>query len=221
VKLEDGEVTLRPIAGTRRRGRDAAEDARLERELKEDPKENAEHVMLVDLGRNDVGRVARVGSVRLTALRTVERYSHVMHLVSEVRGLLKDGLGAVDVLKAGFPAGTVSGSPKVRAMEIIDELEPARRGPYAGAVGYFDRSGNMEMCIAIRTLLQRGRRVSVQAGGGLVYDSKPSAEYEETVNKARAVLTALAQAESRSLEGKAVAVPFGRRPGKARAGGGR
>jgi len=221
IKLEDGEVTLRPIAGTRRRGRDAAEDQRLEAELRADPKENAEHVMLVDLGRNDVGRVAQVGSVRLTALKTIERYSHVMHLVSEVRGRLKEGLSAVDVLRAGFPAGTVSGSPKVRAMEIIDELEPARRGPYAGAVGYFDRGGNMEMCIAIRTLLQRGRRVSVQAGGGLVYDSKPAAEYAETVNKARAVLTALAQAESRSLEGQARAVPPGRRPGRARAGGAR
>jgi anthranilate synthase component I len=200
IKLEEGEVTLRPIAGTRRRGKDAAEDAVLEAELRADPKENAEHVMLVDLGRNDVGRVSRVGSVRVTALKTVERYSHVMHLVSEVKGRLADGLGAVDVLRAGFPAGTVSGSPKVRAMEIIDELEPARRGPYAGAVGYFDRGGNMEMCIAIRTLMAHGRRVSVQAGGGLVYDSKPEDEYQETINKARAVFTAVAQAESGSLE---------------------
>ncbi len=207
IKLEAGEVTLRPIAGTRRRGKDAAEDARLEADLRADPKENAEHVMLVDLGRNDVGRVSQVGTVRVTALKTVERYSHVMHLVSEVKGRLAKGLSAVDVLRAGFPAGTVSGSPKVRAMEIIDELEPARRGPYAGAVGYFDRSGDMEMCIAIRTLLQKGRRVSVQAGGGLVYDSKPAAEYQETVNKARAVLTALAQAESRTLEGGAKVVP--------------
>jgi anthranilate synthase component I len=212
IKLEAGEVTLRPIAGTRRRGKDAAEDARLEAELRADPKENAEHVMLVDLGRNDVGRVSQVGTVRVTALKTVERYSHVMHLVSEVRGRLAKGLSAVDVLRAGFPAGTVSGSPKVRAMEIIDELEPARRGPYAGAVGYFDRSGDMEMCIAIRTLLQNGRRVSVQAGGGLVYDSKPAAEYQETVNKARAVLTALAQAESRTLEGGAKVVPVRRAP---------
>jgi anthranilate synthase component 1 len=200
VKLEDGEVTLRPIAGTRRRGQDPAEDARLEAELRADPKENAEHVMLVDLGRNDVGRVARIGSVRLTALRTVERYSHVMHLVSEVKGRLAPGLSALDVLAAGFPAGTVTGSPKVRAMEIIDELEPARRGPYAGAVGYFDRGGDMEMCIAIRTLLQSGRRVSVQAGAGLVYDSKPAAEYRETVSKARALFAAVAQAESGSLE---------------------
>ncbi len=205
IKLEDGEVTLRPIAGTRKRGADPAEDAALEAELRADPKENAEHVMLVDLGRNDVGRVAAVGSVRLTNLKVVERYSHVMHLVSEVRGRLAAGLSAVDVLRAGFPAGTVSGSPKVRAMEIIDELEPARRGPYAGAVGYFDRGGDMEMCIAIRTLMANGRRVSVQAGGGLVYDSVPELEYQETLNKARAVFTAVAQAESRLLD--AVAVP--------------
>jgi anthranilate synthase component 1 len=197
IQLEDGEVTLRPIAGTRPRGRDADADARLEAELRADPKENAEHVMLVDLGRNDVGRVARVGSVRVTQLKTVERYSHVMHLVSEVKGALADGLGATDVLRAGFPAGTVTGSPKVRAMEIIDELEPARRGPYAGAVGYFDRGGDMAMCIAIRTLMANGARVSVQAGAGIVYDSKPAAEYQETVNKARALFTAVAQAERR------------------------
>jgi anthranilate synthase component 1 len=200
VKLQGGEVTLRPIAGTRRRGADAAEDQALEAELRADPKENAEHVMLVDLGRNDVGRVSAVGSVRVSQLKTVERYSHVMHLVSEVKGRLAGGLSAVDVLRAGFPAGTVSGSPKVRAMEIIDELEPARRGPYAGAVGYFDRRGDMEMCIAIRTLMANGRRVSVQAGGGLVYDSLPEAEYQETLSKARAVFTAVAQAESRVLD---------------------
>jgi anthranilate synthase component 1 len=211
IKLEDGEVTLRPIAGTRRRGADADEDARLEAELRADPKENAEHMMLVDLGRNDVGRVAAVGSVRVTALRSVERYSHVMHLVSEVRGQLAAGLSAVDVLRAGFPAGTVSGSPKVRAMEIIDELEPARRGPYAGAVGYFDRGGDMEMCIAIRTLMASGRRVSVQAGAGIVYDSVPSAEYQETVNKARAVFTAVAQAQGRALHAAAVTPPASRR----------
>jgi anthranilate synthase component 1 len=200
VKLEAGEVTLRPIAGTRRRGASAEADQQLEAELRADPKENAEHVMLVDLGRNDVGRVSEVGTVRVTALKTVERYSHVMHLVSEVKGRLRKGLGAVDVLRAGFPAGTVSGAPKVRAMEIIDELEPARRGPYAGAVGYFDRGGDMEMCIAIRTLMANGRRVSVQAGGGLVYDSVPEAEYQETLNKARAVFTAVAQAEGRVLD---------------------
>jgi len=213
VKLEAGEVTLRPIAGTRRRGTDSEEDLRLEAELRADPKENAEHVMLVDLGRNDVGRVSRIGSVRITALRTVERYSHVMHLVSEVKGELAKGLSAVDVLRAGFPAGTVSGSPKVRAMEIIDELEPARRGPYAGAVGYFDRGGDMEMCIAIRTLMASGRRVSVQAGGGLVHDSVPEAEYQETLSKARAVFTAVAQAERRVLD--AVAKPIAPRPGRA------
>ena len=206
IKLEDGEVTLRPIAGTRRRGADPAEDQRLEQELRADPKENAEHVMLVDLGRNDVGRVSAVGSVRVTALKTVERYSHVMHLVSEVKGRLAPGLSAVDVLRAGFPAGTVTGSPKVRAMEIIDELEPARRGPYAGAVGYFDRGGDMEMCIAIRTLVQSGRRVSVQAGAGIVHDSRPAAEYQETVSKARALFAAVAQAESRSLEAPAPAL---------------
>ncbi len=211
IKLEEGEVTLRPIAGTRRRGRDADDDARLEQELRADPKENAEHVMLVDLGRNDVGRVAAVGSVRVTQLRGVERYSHVMHLVSEVKGRLAPGLSAVDVLRAGFPAGTVTGSPKVRAMEIIDELEPARRGPYSGAVGYFDRGGDMEMCIAIRTLLQTGRRISVQAGAGIVYDSVPAAEYQETVAKARALFAAVAQAESGSLEAAPSPLGPGRR----------
>jgi anthranilate synthase component 1 len=219
VKLEDGEVTLRPIAGTRRRGKDAEDDARLERELKADPKERAEHVMLVDLGRNDVGRVSAVGTVRVTQLESVERYSHVMHLVSEVRGRLAPGLSAVDVLRAGFPAGTVSGSPKVRAMEIIDELEPARRGPYAGAVGYFDRGGDMEMCIAIRTLMASDGRVSAQAGAGIVYDSKPSAEYQETVNKARALFTAVAQAEARVLDAPAKVV--GVRPRRKLAAGGR
>jgi anthranilate synthase component 1 len=216
IKLEDGEVTLRPIAGTRRRGKDPEEDRRLEEDLRADPKENAEHVMLVDLGRNDVGRVAAVGSVRVTQLKTVERYSHVMHLVSEVRGRLAPGLDSIDVLRAGFPAGTVSGSPKVRAMEIIDELEPSRRGPYAGAVGYFDRGGDMETCIAIRTLVQSGRRISVQAGAGLVYDSKPAAEYQETVNKARALFTAVAQAESRDLDARAAPVQ-GASPGPRRA----
>jgi len=216
VKLEEGEITLRPIAGTRRRGVDAAEDARLEAELRADPKENAEHMMLVDLGRNDVGRVSALGSVRVTALRSVERYSHVMHLVSEVRGRLTPGQEAVDVLRAGFPAGTVSGSPKVRAMEIIDELEPARRGPYAGAVGYFDRGGDMEMCIAIRTLMANGRRVSVQAGGGIVYDSIPAAEYQESVNKARAVFTAVAQAQGRALHATSAPPPARARGRRAR-----
>ncbi len=196
VRLEAGEVTVRPIAGTRRRGRTAAEDARLEAELRADPKENAEHMMLVDLGRNDVGRVARVGSIKVDFLRTVERYSHVMHLVSQVRGRLEKGLDSLDVLRAAFPAGTVTGAPKVRAMEIIDQLEPARRGPYAGAVGYFDRYGNMEMGIVIRTLMQSGRRVSAQAGAGGVYDSRPASEYRETCNKARALFVAIAEAEA-------------------------
>ena len=219
IKLEAGEVTLRPIAGTRKRGADPAEDLRLEAELKADPKENAEHMMLVDLGRNDVGRVSSVGSVRVTALRTVERYSHVMHLVSEVRGRLAPGLSAVDVLRAGFPAGTVSGAPKVRAMQIIDELEPSRRGPYAGAVGYFDRGGDMEMCIAIRTLMANSGRLTVQSGAGIVYDSVPETEYQETVNKARAVFTAVAQAQGRALHASAAAPPAN--PGRRRQGAAR
>jgi anthranilate synthase component I len=194
VRLEEGEVTVRPIAGTRPRGRTPMEDAKLEAQLRADPKENAEHVMLVDLGRNDVGRVAEVGTVQVDVLKTVERYSHVMHLVSQVRGRIANGMNALDVLRAAFPAGTVTGSPKVRAMEIIDALEPARRGPYAGAVGYFDRYGNMEMCIVIRTLLQSARRLSVQAGAGIVYDSRPAAEYWETRNKARALFVALEEA---------------------------
>jgi anthranilate synthase component 1 len=193
VRLENDEVVLRPIAGTRPRGKTPEEDARFEAELRADPKENAEHVMLVDLGRNDVGRVAEVGSVKVEQLKIVERYSHVMHLVSQVRGKIAPGKNALDVWKACFPAGTVSGAPKVRAMEIIDQLEPSRRGPYAGCVGYFDRYGNMEMCIAIRTLMQRGNKLFTQAGAGVVYDSKPEAEYEETVNKAKAVFTAVDQ----------------------------
>jgi anthranilate synthase component 1 len=191
VRVREGEVVLRPIAGTRRRGATPDEDARLEAELRADPKENAEHVMLVDLGRNDVGRVARVGTVRVDVLKTVERYSHVLHLVSQVRGRLAEGKTCVDAMRSAFPAGTVSGSPKVRAMQIIDELEPARRGPYAGCVGYFDLSGDMEMAIAIRTLMVAGARISVQAGAGVVYDSAPDAEYQETVNKAQALFQAV------------------------------
>jgi anthranilate synthase component 1 len=208
VRLEDGDISLRPLAGTRRRGRTLGEDAALEAELRADPKENAEHVMLVDLGRNDVGRVAEMGSVRVDVLREVERYSHVMHLVSQVSGRLAPGKSAVDVLRATFPAGTVSGAPKVRAMEIIDALEPARRGPYAGCVGYFDRAGNMQMAITIRTLLKSGRRVSVQAGAGVVFDSSPEAEYQETLNKARALLVALVQAHRGSLQKTAADVTF-------------
>jgi anthranilate synthase component 1 len=192
VRLEEGTVTVRPIAGTRRRGRDAAEDALLSAELLADRKELAEHLMLLDLGRNDVGRVARYGSVRVPARMAVERYSHVLHLVSTVEGELREGLSAVDVLRASFPAGTVSGAPKVRAMEIIDELEPARRGAYAGAVGHFSYGGRaMDTAIAIRTVLAEGGRAHVQAGAGIVADSVPAAEYEETLSKARALLRAV------------------------------
>jgi len=191
VRLENGRVALRPIAGTRRRGKDAAEDRRLEEELRTDPKELAEHVMLVDLGRNDVGRVAKVGTVEVTDLMVVEYYSHVMHLVSHVEGDLAPGLDMFDVLRASFPAGTVSGAPKVRAMEIIDELEPTRRGLYAGAVGYFSFSGNMDFCITIRTMLVCNGKVYLQVGAGIVADSVPQSEYEETVAKGKALVRAL------------------------------
>jgi anthranilate synthase component 1 len=195
VRVEEGEVTLRPIAGTRPRGATPAEDQALAAELEADPKERAEHLMLVDLGRNDVGRVATFGSVHLTAFMIIERYSHVMHLVSEVRGTLKPGLDAVAALAACFPAGTVSGAPKVRAMEIIDELEPTRRGPYAGAVGYIGWGGrSLDTAIAIRTCVMCGGRAWVQAGAGIVADSDPAAEWRETEAKARAVVTALAMA---------------------------
>ena len=191
VRLEDGVVTVRPIAGTRPRGATPEDDARLAAELAADEKELAEHRMLVDLGRNDVGRVARSGTVRVSELMAVEHYSHVMHIVSRVEGDLKDGLTALDALLAGFPAGTLSGAPKVRAMEIIDELEPARRGPYGGAVGYLAYGGRtMDTAIAIRTLLATRGKAYVQAGAGIVADSDPGAEYEETLNKARALLKA-------------------------------
>lgn len=196
VRLENGRVTLRPIAGTRPRGKDRREDQRLEEELRADPKERAEHVMLVDLGRNDVGRVAAAGTVEVKDLMVVERYSHVMHLVSHVEGDLAPGLDMFDVLRAAFPAGTVSGAPKVRAMEIIDQLEPTRRGLYAGAVGYFGLSGNMDFCIAIRTLLVRSGRVYLQVGAGIVADSDPAREYEETVNKGKALVRALELAQN-------------------------
>ncbi len=196
VRLEDKRVALRPIAGTRPRGRNAQEDRRLEEELREDPKERAEHVMLVDLGRNDVGRVATVGTVEVTDLMIVEYYSHVMHLVSHVEGDLKPGMDMFDVLRASFPAGTVSGAPKVRAMEIIDELEPTRRGLYAGAVGYFCFSGNMDFCITIRTLLVRNGRVYLQVGAGIVADSVPEREYQETVDKGKALVKALEAANN-------------------------
>jgi anthranilate synthase component 1 len=194
VRLEDGAVTLRPIAGTRRRGRDEADDLRLEEELLADPKERAEHLMLLDLGRNDVGRVAATGSVRVTDSMVIERYSHVMHIVSNVSGQLREGLGALDVLRASFPAGTVSGAPKVRAMEIIDELEPTRRGVYSGAVGYLSWSGNMDTAIAIRTAVIKDQRLYIQAGGGIVADSVPRLEWMESMNKARAIFTAAAMA---------------------------
>lgn len=195
VRVEDTEVTLRPIAGTRRRGATAAEDLALAEELLADPKERAEHLMLVDLGRNDVGRVAEFGTVRLTAFMAIERYSHVMHLVSEVKGRLRPGLDALAALAACFPAGTVSGAPKVRAMEIIDELEPVRRGPYAGAVGYVGWGARtLDTAIAIRTCVMKGGRAWVQAGAGIVADSDPFAEWQETEAKARAVLLALALA---------------------------
>jgi anthranilate synthase component 1 len=196
VRVEDGAVTIRPLAGTRPRGRDEAEDQTLAMELLADPKERAEHIMLVDLGRNDVGRVAEFNSVQLSDVMKVERYSHVMHITSNVTGRLRPGKTAFDALRAGLPAGTVSGAPKVRAMQIIDEVEPTKRGPYAGAVGYIDFTGNMDTCIALRTLIIQGRTAYVQAGGGVVYDSLPSSEYEETVNKARGLLKAIEIAET-------------------------
>ena len=193
VRVEDGRVTVRPIAGTRPRGRSPEEDRALAGDLLADEKELAEHRMLVDLGRNDVGRVARYGSVTVPDLMVVERYSHVMHLVSQVEGELREGLSALDVFKACFPAGTVSGAPKIRAMEIIDELEPVKRGPYAGAVGYFAFGGmNMDTAITIRTVVLTGSRAFVQAGAGIVADSDPEGEFQETLNKARALLRAAA-----------------------------
>jgi anthranilate synthase component 1 len=195
VRKEGSKAELRPIAGTRPRGATDEEDAQLEEELLADPKERAEHVMLVDLGRNDLGRVCRTGTVRVTELMVVERYSHVMHIVSNVLGELEEGKDAFDVVRATFPAGTLSGAPKVRAMEIIDEMEPARREIYGGAVGYFSFSGNMDMAIAIRTLVVKDGKVHLQAGAGIVADSDPAAEYRETVNKAMAVIKAIELAE--------------------------
>ncbi|AEB09672.1 anthranilate synthase component I [Desulfobacca acetoxidans] len=191
VRLEGDRIELRPIAGTRRRGETPEQDKALEAELLADPKERAEHIMLVDLGRNDVGRVARIGSVKVTELFGVERYSHVMHIVSHVEGSLAEGKDALEVLRASFPAGTVSGAPKVRAMEIIEELEPTRRGPYAGAVGYLGFSGNMDFCITIRSLTVHQEQVYLQVGAGIVADSNPASEYQETVNKAQAMVRAL------------------------------
>lgn len=196
VRLEGDAIEVRPIAGTRKRGDTPWEDKRLEEELRADPKEIAEHIMLVDLGRNDVGKVAQTGSVNVTELMTVERYSHVMHLVSNVVGKLRDGFDMFDVLRASFPAGTVTGAPKVRAMEIIEELEPTRRGPYAGCVGYFSFSGNMDMCITIRTIIFKGKKAYIQAGAGIVADSIPEREYMETVNKAKGMFRAIEMAEN-------------------------
>ena len=196
TRLEDGVVTVRPIAGTRRRGYTEAEDKALEAELLADPKELAEHLMLIDLGRNDCGRVARTGSVRVTDQMIVERYSHVMHIVSNVVGHLKDGMSAMDVLRATFPAGTVSGAPKIRAMEIIDELEPVKRGVYSGAVGYLSWNGNMDTAIAIRTAVIKGGTLHIQAGAGVVADSRPELEWKETMNKGRAIFHAVALASA-------------------------
>ena len=194
VRLRDETVTIRPLAGTRPRGATAGEDAELARDLLADPKELAEHLMLLDLGRNDVGRVARVGTVTVTEQMAIEYYSHVMHIVSNVEGKIRPGLDALDVLTAGFPAGTVSGAPKVRAMEIIEELEPDRRGIYAGCVGYFAANGDMDNCIALRTALVKDGTMYVQAGGGVVADSDPEAEYQESRNKARALIRAAEEA---------------------------
>lgn len=196
VRVEDGETTIRPLAGTRKRGETEEEDQALAEELLSDPKERAEHVMLVDLARNDVGRIAKYNSVKVSDVMVVERYSHVMHITSNVKGQLRDGLNCLDALRAGLPAGTVSGAPKVRAMEIIDELERHRRGPYAGAVGYLDFTGDMDTCIALRTLVMTGHKAYVQAGAGIVADSVPKLEYEETLNKARGLLKAITLAES-------------------------
>jgi len=194
VKLIGETITVRPIAGTRRRGRTAEEDRALERELLADPKERAEHVMLVDLGRNDVGRVARFGTVRVTDLMVTERYSHVMHIVSNVVGQIREGYDAFDVLRACFPAGTLTGAPKIRAMEIIEEVEPQRRGPYGGAMGYISFNGNLDTCITIRTVVIKGNEVYVQAGGGIVADSLPELEFQETENKARGLMRAVEMA---------------------------
>ncbi|MCG2634943.1 MAG: anthranilate synthase component I [Gammaproteobacteria bacterium] len=190
VRLEDDEVTVRPIAGTRPRGATEVDDRALEADLLADPKELAEHLMLIDLGRNDVGRVAQVGSVELTEQMVVERYSHVMHIVSNVEGRLTDGLNALDVLRAALPAGTVSGAPKIRAMQIIDELEPVKRGIYAGAVGYLGWNGNMDTAIAIRTAVVKDKTLYIQVGAGIVADSVPASEWEETLNKGRAIFRA-------------------------------
>ena len=191
IRCEDGVVETRPIAGTRPRGKDEAQDAALAKDLLGDPKEKAEHIMLVDLGRNDLGRVCEQGTVQITEFMNIEKYSHVMHIVSNVRGKIRKDKDGLDVLQAAFPAGTVSGAPKIRAMEIIDELERVDRGPYAGCIGYFSFSGNLDTCITIRTIIVKGKKAYVQAGAGIVADSVPNKEYQETVNKAKAQLKAI------------------------------
>ena len=191
VRLQNNEVTVRPIAGTIKRGKNEKEDNELASTLKNDPKEIAEHLMLIDLGRNDVGRIAKIGSVETTEQMKIEKYSHVMHLVTNVIGELDEGYSSIDVLKATFPAGTLSGAPKVRAMEIIDELEPDRRGVYGGAIGYLSWTGNMDLAIAIRTAVIQDKELSVRAGGGVVYDSDPEAEYQESLNKAQSIIKAI------------------------------
>jgi anthranilate synthase component 1 len=195
ASLEGDKVTVRPIAGTRRRGKTAAEDLALEQEMLADPKEVAEHLMLIDLGRNDAGRVSQIGSVKLTDKMIVERYSHVMHIVSNVEGKLKSGLNAMDVLRAALPAGTLSGAPKIRAMQIIDQLEPVKRGIYGGAVGYLSWGGNMDTAIAIRTAVIKDGVLNIQAGAGIVADSVPRLEWKETMNKARAMFRAVAMVQ--------------------------
>ena len=194
TRSRDGKADSRPIAGTRPRGKTADDDNALAAELLNDPKERAEHVMLIDLARNDLGRVCEFGTVEVDDLMVIERYSHVMHIVSGVTGKLRDGVGPIDLIRATFPHGTVSGAPKVRAMEIIDELEPTARGPYAGAVGYIDFSGNVDTAIALRTLVAADGKAWVQAGAGIVADSEPALEYQECLNKAAAVLAALSGA---------------------------
>ena len=196
VRMEDNEVTVRPIAGTRPRGKTPEEDKAFELDLLTDPKELAEHLMLIDLGRNDAGRVSQIGTVKLTDKMIVERYSHVMHIVSNVTGQVVPNMTCIDALRATFPAGTVSGAAKVRAMEIIDELEPVKRGVYAGAVGYLSWSGNMDTAIAIRTAVIKNNTLHIQAGAGIVYDSVPEMEWQETMNKARAIFRAVAMAEA-------------------------
>ncbi|MCQ9208824.1 MAG: anthranilate synthase component I, partial [Omnitrophica bacterium] len=199
VRCEDRKITVRPIAGTRPRGKNDREDKKLITQLLADPKERAEHIMLVDLGRNDIGRVAKVGSVSLTELMVIEKYSHVMHIVSEVKGRLRKDKDIFDLIRAAFPAGTVTGAPKIRAMEIIDELENVRRGPYAGLVGYFSFSGNLDSCITIRTIMAKDKTAYIQAGAGIVADSLPQREYEETKNKAQALVKAVELAEQGDL----------------------